>query len=200
MDSLPCNVVLLPDDTLASRAVIASQKLASNGALFTLEPGKFYPHVSLYMVQLKAVDLEQVKEALAALAAKTSTFDLTATNFKQLKGFFDAEYDKTEQLSGLQAEVVKTLNPLRDGMRQKDRERMQEATGEALLNYQQYGWASIGSLYRPHLTLTRFTDEETAPDTPAAIETFSGAFPKIGLFEMGDNGTCVRLIAEFDLS
>jgi len=30
-------------------------------------------------------------------------------------------------------------------------------------------------------------------------EIFSGDFTRIGLFEMGINGTCIRKIAEFDL-
>lgn len=200
MDSLPCNVVLLPSDALADTAIVASQKLASYPTLFTLEVGKYYPHVSVYMLQLKTADIEKAKERLATVAAKTQMFDLITANFGQSEGFFDVEYDNTEQLSTVQAEVVQALNPIRDGMRQKDHQRMQVAVGEALANYQQYGWASIGSLYRPHLTLTRFNDENTAPEAPADLAAFNGVFPKLGLFEMGDNGTCVRLIAEFNVA
>ncbi len=50
------------------------------------------------------------------------------------------------------------------------------------------------------MTVTRFNSNEPRSilDLPAPQE-FNGAFPKLGLFEMGDNGTCIRKIAEFSL-
>lgn len=71
MISIACNVLLLPDDELAAKAVTASRSLEPYGTLFTLEDDKIYPHVSVYMFQLKSEDIPKVKELLAGIAAKT---------------------------------------------------------------------------------------------------------------------------------
>lgn len=201
MSSLPCDVVILPNDELANKAISASQKLAPLGGLFTLEIGKYFPHASLYMLQLKEDDLENVKSLLAEIASKTSILNLKASNYEQKEAYVDVEYARNEQTDSLQQQVVATLNPIRDGMREKDKARMLEATGLALENFQNYGYKYVGELFRPHITFTRFGNEQpTAQELLPELATFNGTFTKLGLFEMGDNGTCVRKIAEFDLS
>ena len=200
MTSAPYDVVILPSPELAERATLLSSQLARKGVLFTLRDGAFYPHISLYMLQLKATDLDAIKQYLAEIAEETSSLNLTASKYWQAKQFFDAEYEKSDELSQLQINVVTRLNPIRDGMRTKDVERMKEATGIAFTNLKDYGWSTIGELYRPHLTVTRFTaDQDLASLTLPPIQEFVGEFSKLGLFEMGDNNTCVRKIAEFNL-
>lgn len=200
MSSLPCNVVILSDDDLANKAISLSQNLASNGTLFTLKDGEFYPHVSIYMLQLKDSDFFRAQELLSGIAKQTDAINLIANGYDQSKQFFDVEYTKSDVIKELQEDIVAALNPVRDGMRAKDVERMKNATGQALANYQRYGWNTVGELYRPHLTLTRFTaaQNEAELSLPDVAE-FSGTFSRLGLFEMGDNGTCVCKIAEFDL-
>lgn len=198
--SIACDVVILPSSELSDKAVAMSKTLKPLGSLFSLEVGKYYPHVSVYMLQLKTDDISKAKKLLADIAVKTNKLTLTATRYHQTHNYFDAEYEKTEELASLQMAVVETLNPIRDGVREKDKPRMTEATGLALENFKKYGWSSIGELYRPHLTLTRFINEQQNPehDLPNFTE-FSSQFPKLGLFEMGDNGTAVHKIAEFEL-
>lgn len=200
MNSLPCDVVILPNDELANKAILASQKLAPFGGLFTLEIGRYFPHVSLYMLQLKEDDLENVKSLLAEIASKTSALNLKVSNYEQKEAYVDVEYARNEQTDRLQQQVVAMLNPIRDGMLEKDKARMLEATGLALENFQNYGYKNVGELFRPHITFTRFGSEQpTAQELLPELATFNGTFTKLGLFEMGDNGTCVRRIAEFDL-
>jgi hypothetical protein len=96
--------------------------------------------------------------------------------------------------------VLDALNPVRDGMREKDKTRMMEATGVVRQNLEQYGYRGIGDLFRPHITLSRLEIEnDDSLESLGNLTAYDGVFPKIGLFEMGDNGTCVRKIAEFKL-
>jgi hypothetical protein len=199
--SIPCDIVLLPSDDLAQKAVKASQQLQSFGALFQLntETGPF-PHTSLYMTQLKAEDLDKAKELLAAIAARTPIFFLKANDYFQEEGYIDPNYERTDDLANLQMAVVNAINPIRDGMREKDKARLSQTTGLVRENLEKYGYRGVGELFRPHMTLTRFTDgKKVDTSTLSDPNEFSGQFVKIGLFEMGDNGTCVRKIAEFDL-
>ncbi|MBC7708088.1 DUF1045 domain-containing protein [Polaromonas sp.] len=200
MESIPCDIVILPSNELEQKLITASGTLSAQSPLFTLDGVSFYPHASLYMTQLKLGDLDKVKELLSEIASRTSVLNLTASRFDQTMGFLDTEYELTEQLDGLQQAVIDAINPIRDGMREKDKARMLEATGIARANFEKYGYKPVGELFRPHTTITRFADEGTIdiallPD-PAH---FSGQFTRIGLFEMGDNGTCTREIASYDI-
>ena len=195
------DVVILPAASVQTIAEETSEEFERLGSLFTLKQGECYPHVSLYMLQLDTDSVEAVKNRLAAIASSTAPLHLRVTRYWQAMQFFDAEYEKSNEIGLLQEEVVSALNPLRDGMRPKAVEHMKEAVGLAFENFQKYGWDTIGELYRPHLTLTRFTrdqdiDSLSLPD----IGMFTGSFNSIGLFEMGDNGTCVHKVAEFELS
>lgn len=205
MNSIPCDIVLLPDEALAQKAIAASQKLSEYDSFFTLEPGKVYPHLSLYMFQLNESDISKVDQALQKIASQHRTILATATEYRIGEGFavgyIDPEYEVTSELAALQQVVIEAVNPIRAGMRQKDIAKMADARGVKLDNLKDYGYPAIGELFRPHVTLTRLKEHkpealEVLPD----IHEFSGTFTRLGLFEMGDNGTCVRQIKTIDLS
>ncbi len=201
VESIPCDVVILPNPLLAQMAIEASRDLTEFGTKFTLKEGEYYPHTSLYMLQLKEEDIYRVEELLSVIAQATTPLQLTVTSYDQAEGYIDVEYARDEAIDLLQDEVVKALNPVRDGMRVKDKARMVNTQGVALENLKQYGYRSVGELFRPHITFTRLNSSETIPQLEKLLgdaEKFSGLFTRIGLFEMGDNGTCVRKISEFD--
>lgn len=202
MSSIPCDVVLLPDEELEAKVIATSRHLKRNGTLFTLEEDEIYPHISIYMLQINSDNIKKVEKELKHIAARHKVLNLEATHYHQEENFFDIEYDKdkSNELANLQDAVVLELNELRDGMRQKDIERMQKATGDAKINYQEFGYKYVADLFRPHLSLTRFVKEQAEPELDLPfVDIFNGSFPKLGLFEMGDNGTCVKKIAEFEL-
>lgn len=201
ISSLSCDIVILPADTLAHKAISLSGQLTQRGTFFTLKENTCFPHASLYMTQLKVSDLDKVKSILANIAANTSRFDLATTGYDQAEGYIDAGYARTDTLDRLQMSVVEAINPIRDGMREKDKVRMLTMTGAARENLEKYGYRGVGELFRPHLTFTRFTNSQLIDTSPLPDPSeFSGQFVKLGLFEMGDNGTCVRKIAEFELA
>lgn len=204
MNTLPCNIVLLPDPEIAQRAIAASEVLAAHDAYFTLKFGAYYSHASIYMFQLNTDDVSKVEAVLAEIAQNMHALPAQARCYKVGDGFdvgyIDAEYERSPELAALQDTVVASINPLRAGMREKDVAKMQDATGLKLENLQKYGYPSVGKLFRPHVTLTRLTAHKPEvlsllPD----IATFNGSFTRLGLYEMGNNGTCVREITTFEL-
>jgi len=206
MSSLPCDIVLLPSPDLALKAIKASKETEKYESFFTLEEGKYYPHMSLYMFQLNEADISKVKEVLARIANDTKVITANATRYSLGTGFgvgyVDPEYEVTEELSNLQGSIIEAVNPLRAGMRESDVRKMQDAEGLKLENLQKYGYPAIGELFRPHITLTRLKEHnpKVLDLLPQDISTFSGVFDRLGLFEMGENGTCIRKIAELRLS
>lgn len=201
MSSISCDIVLLPEEPLAEKAISASKKLAQFGGLFLLEDGKRYPHMSLYMFEINTDNIAKVEDALRQIAGRFSVVKAKADKYNLGQGYsigyIDPEYAASDELHAIQDAVVEAVNPIRTGMRNKDVAKMEDATGVQLQNFQKYGYPSIGELFRPHITLTRFDDYkpealEVLPD----ISEFNGNFDRLGLFEMGDNGTCVRKILE----
>jgi diphthamide synthase subunit DPH2 len=130
MSSLPYDIVILPADELAYKAINLSERLTQYNTLFTLQDGTYYPHTSLYMTQLKVADLDRVKSILADIAATTSPLNLIATRYDQAEGYIDADYARTETLDRLQMAVVDAINPIRDGLRENDKARLLTTTGK----------------------------------------------------------------------
>jgi hypothetical protein len=204
MNSIPCDVVLLPNEELSLKATAASQQLNAYDSLFTLEIGKFYPHMSLYMFQLNISDIPRVQKVLSYIAAISPKVRGTATTYALGEGvavgYVDTEYEATNELRLLQDKVIEGINPVRAGMREKDVAKMQDATGVMLENFKKYGYPAAGTLFRPHITLTRLKDHKPEiTELLSDVRTFDGTFDRVGLFEMGDNGTCIRKIAEYEL-
>lgn len=203
--TIPCDIVLLPSDKQSALAIQASQRLAEQGSIFTLDNQNFYAHSSLYMFQMDINTQDSCINALQEIANRVQTQQLEQIGYDYQdsgfgKGYVDIAYARNVEADSLQAVVVDTFNSLRSGMRESDKLKMADATGLKLKNLQTYGYPAIGELFRPHITLTRFP-LETDPDLTVLDppELFDGEFTRIGLFEMGQNGTCIRKIAEFNL-
>lgn len=166
----------------------------------TLNNTDCYAHTSLYMLQLDEDILPKIYEILAGIARSFEPIQLEAYRYDSGRGYIDAEYRRNKQIDDLQEQILEALNPLRAGMREKDKAYMEYATGDVLKNLQKYGYENVGKLFRPHLTLTRLKeDNESALEVLEEVESFSGLFPRLGIFEMGDHGTSIRKIATFDL-
>ncbi len=201
-NSLACNIVLLPDSRITEMAIKASQDLEKFGTLFTLKIGSFYPHISIYRLQLPETDFEKARSLLESIAKSRQVFNLRAENYNQGERYWDVEYQKPDTLAQLQIKAVSIFEALREGLRENDRIRLATATGLVKENLEKYGDRAIGQLYRPHLTLTRFVDKPplSLDEASPAVSEFSGEFPELGLFEMGENGTCRQRITSFKLS
>ncbi len=193
-----CDVVILPNPTLKDAAIAKSRELSEQGSYFTLGGETCVPHVSLYMLQLAVPDLAKAKRVLSKIASETVPLHLEAYRPYRSSGYVDVEYQRFNKFDSLQMDVVDALNSLRNGMYVDEIKRMETAEGLKLENLQQYGYQNIGELFRPHMTFTRLT-----PGVAFKIDDvtrFSGMFPGLGIFELGDNGTCARSIEIFEFA
>lgn len=210
--SLTYDVVLLPEPLIAKKAITLSNQLAKQyPTRFILHETDAIPHYSIYMAQLDEKGLAKAKEAIKKIADTVAPFTLRATHYWQdiAEGFFEIQYEKTPELIHLQEKIIEKINPLRQGRFLTNyppgytiNELLPHLTGNALYQCKQYGYPEIGEDYRPHMTFTRL--QADAENTEIALpsippETFEGVFPFIGLFIMGENGTCVKKIAIFSL-
>jgi len=202
---IACDIVLLPSREQALLASQASQLLSPQGSLFTLDNQNFYAHASLYMFQMNIPDQAACITALQELASQTTVQHLLQDGYFYQnsgfgKGYVDIAFSRNKAADDLQTSVIDVFNKLRAGMRESDKAKMVDATGLKLENLQKYDYPAVGELFRPHITLTKFPVEiEPNLSGIPAPTSFSGEFDQIGLFEMGQNGTCIRKIAAFHL-
>lgn len=193
------NVVLLPEERVSRAAIEYSAQLPPDGRQITLGWDETLPHVSLYMLMLEADAVDETLLRIKHIAQECTKFALRATRYNTSFGYFDVEYEKPSELTLLQQQVLEALNPLRSGMYAKDGERLRHAQGERKHNLETYGWASIGSFFRPHLTITKYSEDRI--DIPhVEIQQFSGDYPSIALVEMAEFGTARALVSRFDFS
>ena len=204
--TIPCDIVLLPDEEQSKLAIETSQFLSQQGTLFALDNQNFYAHASLYMFQMSIDNQDECIAALQRIAEENKIQQLEQDGYFYQesgfgKGYVDVAFTRNGEADSLQKRVMDTFNVLRAGMRESDKQKIAVATGLKLENLQKYGYPAIGELFRPHMTLTKFPVEIEPDLTVLPTPTnFSGKFTKIGLFEMGTNGTCIRKIAEFGLT
>ena len=193
MESKPYDIVLLPEIRITQEASKLSGKLQTLGSYFTLDNKTFFAHISIYMLELSDEGLEKVLTILPQIASQTSIIKSLPKEYHYESDYIDIEFKKTKELESLQEIIINHINPLRAGLREKDKERLENATGEERDNILEYGYRSIGKLFRPHLTFTRFKDnQQSIINTLPSMEIFNGNLPKLGIFEMGNNGTCIR--------
>ncbi len=199
------NIVLLPNDDVAKKSIVVSGALSASESLFVLDGIGFHPHLSLYMVWLEESDLPEAIKRLGAISAQTSGVPLVASHYYHEYGFIGVEYGRSAEVSDLQKTVLDSVSPIRDRVSEGG-EDISTLTGVASENFRKYGYVTIGELFRPHITFTRLkserTEDEIAPlmnTLPKDSASFDGLFSKIGLFELGENGTCIRKVAEFNI-
>lgn len=199
MNSKAYDIVLVPGKRLSNEAIKLSQKLKSYGSYFTLDNKSFFPHVSLYMLQLSGDSLDDVVQILEKIAGECRVIEATANKYHYESEYVDIEYARTNEFSELQDKIIKKLNPVRDGLRDKDKIRLKSAVGEEKENIQKYGYRSVGNQFHPHLTFTRFTnDQKDILQILPPRTIFNGKYETIGLYEMGDNGTCIREVEKWN--
>lgn len=152
------------------------------------------------MLQLNEVGFEQAMKHLVNLTNAMKSVYVHAGHYHYSHDYLDVEYKKTNELVILQQKVIEALNPLRDGLRENDKARLETSTGEELSNILKFRYRSVGNFCKPHLTFTRFTSnqEDILPSLPSK-EIFNGIYNSLGVYELGDNGTCTYLIRTWNL-
>lgn len=167
------NIALLP--YYDGMFIQASREEAFNGTLFTLNSIDRIPHLTLCQFDMGNERFPELREAVKAAAKETNIFDLEIKRHPQgcyqLKDrYLDIEFEPTEELAKLQEKI------------------MQIARNDCtFLSYQ----------FRPHVTLTRFISSKQTPRSHISDALFCRKFESVGIFQMGDHGTCVRALSCF---
>ncbi len=219
---LEVNIALIPDPSLLERLARASALVARfHPAIVQLDGTdarlSTAPHLTLYQAAFPYDNLPTVTERLATIAKEERPYQLASTGlaYNAAEGSLEVGKEVTDGLVALQNKVITATNPLREGLLIERDPGGNVVAGvacaEGILgqNIWRTGYAEVGDprkggLFRPHDTLNWLV-----PHTALSTDTeewrlreieLGGTYQALGIFIMGQYGTCPQRLAAFDLS
>ncbi len=196
------NIAICPPAAISQKAISISKKLKNKGGLFVLNRTNRFPHITLYMTEFPLRNVARVKNLLRQTASKTKPFLIKAVKYRQHKnGYIDISFRKSNRVKRLQERIIKLLNPLRKGLiREKDKAEIQKLGKIQQKNIKLYGYRGAGAEFRPHLTFTKLAKLDKPVFAGVKTQDFSFIVTQLGLFYLGDYGTCRKTVSKFDFS
>ena len=194
------NIAIIPPPALAKKAIGVSERFGRRGGLFVLDNRNFFVHLTLYMFGAPKKSLGEIQVALDQLSTNEPALKLRTLKHRFDDGWVHVAFRRSRNITGLATRVIEIVNPLREGViRARDKEKFNQYTKEEQKNLDRYGFISVGDLYIPHITFTKMPKLEPDIFSDIATDDYSFTAERIGLFELGEHGTCRRLIREFEL-
>lgn len=194
------DVVIIPTPEVIREACVISKLVDSRvETRFVLDVVERVPHLSLYHFAASEEKLPEIIEALTTLTLSQEPFLLQASGYdRENMPWLQVLYERSEPLLRLHQDVLEAVAPFHES--RKNYHQMEEWSDMTLTrqeNLKRYGWSEAGSLYRPHITITRFDTETDFQEIDNLPVTDSFRAATLGLYELGDYGTCHNLLAQF---
>ncbi len=164
-----------------------------------------HPHVTLYSPEYPAKNQEKVIDAVKEVSKNVPCFLASPLTLESHEGYIGIELKLSDEIRRFHETLVRKLNPLREGhIREQWKLELEgnRFSGEEKENVKKYGSPTVLTLYRPHLTILRLKDEDATLREIANLRLEMNPFPidTIGVYTMGDHGTCRELVQEFALA
>ena len=202
MQSKSFSIVIYPPKEISQRAIAVSKKLEKKNGLFILDGKNYFPHITIYMTEFPVKNVPKIRKVLRNFVTKAKPFRAASLKYRQSEdGYIDVSYKKSKEMKKLQKKILTLLNPLReDLLRPKEEAHISELSVAQQRNIKHYGYRGVGKEFFPHLTFTKLKKFNGSVLMKIEKSNFSFYANKIGLFYLGDYGTCRKLIEIFDLS
>ena len=192
------DIVLIPSSEIAEKAIDASQSLTTLGTHYALDGKTAFPHLSLYMLRIQQTQLVTILEEVKTISRTQISFELSPEKFSSKARYVSVHYATPARLAALQKAIITALNTLRTGLPKISANLLPSAEGVAKVNLEQYGYKNLFDTTHPHLTLTRYTEEQDNPlQGLDNLIDFQGSFVGLGIYEISDIGTCIREISTY---
>jgi len=198
------NIALKPPKEIEKKVISLSQEISKmHKAHFVLDGKNFYPHITVYSPEIPSSNIDKI----LYLAKECSNYLKINLSFKEVnhtKGFIVVYFKHDLGIMNFHKKILQQFNPFRENhlsIKQKSQEYRSQLTKKQTANLDKYGYVNCMDLYKPHLTITRLYDEKLAKDIIKGISWNIDKFiaEKLGVFKMGDHGTCIELVKKFNL-
>ena len=199
------NIVFIPPKEIVDHSIRLCEEIKrENEVSFLLDGINNNPHVTIYQMVIPGWNLERLVEKLDQTIKNFNAQKFIFTDFQEHSGFLGASFKLTESIKRVQEEIVEQITELREGRN------ILEVNDPAVEDWPEshrqivadYGFDNLFDFYNPHITITRLPDFEKARDLAGKLSWPFAEFESnsIGLCELGDFGTCNKLLKEFKLA
>jgi 2'-5' RNA ligase len=198
------NIVFKPPIEVAQLvADISSDINEKYETYFAIDNQNIFAHITIYSPEYPARNFKKVLEAVEKIAKEFSDPKFIFREVKAEQGSVTAYFDYSEEIRRIHETMVEKLNPLRENhVRQKYTDSyMMKFSEEKKENIRKYGCPRSMNFYHPHMSLARLKDADLAEKVAREIRWPLKEFQieKMGAYKMGEHGTCVELVKEFEL-
>lgn len=201
---LEINICLLPPQNVSQKIISQSQKISSKYSTeFTLDIHTYIPHISLYHFPLPEKNLIQVEKKLKEIV-KIPPISLTTTKLSNTESYICWDVIKTPYLLSLHDQILKYINPLREGAQRIDLSKHKtdlHFTSKQIKYINEYAYPLVLDEFSPHFTLTRcknLDDAKSITNSPSPDQiSFQTSSIAIGI--IGPHGTLPKIIKEYRL-
>jgi len=194
------NIALRVENAFARDAIHLSEDLSKKGeTFFVLDDKDFIPHITVFQGQIPEEYKDHLLRGFDTLGGCFVGGDLSYTKVSTVKGFVGLSVDQPQWLKDLHRQALVLIASECEIQPQEKFLPGGEEFDEGLLpNVEKYGSPFAGDAYDPHVTLTRFKKEDVVEKNIKALKVPNTklTIKKIGLYEMGDHGTCRKVIKE----
>lgn len=185
------NICILPSVDTARTCVELSQSLGTEKTQFVLDGRSRFPHMTSYMARFPESEIQNVIYAVEKIVTETNGFVCEHAGFFITSGgYLEISYIKTAELLALQSAVIGAIRKYRSNPGKEIEESYYSSNAEEKRkNVRDTGYDLVGTLYRPHISLTRYQEgkiPEAIPTFPVANLTFKSK--RIGIYRADDNG------------
>jgi len=200
MAKIAVDVVLLPSEEMADKAIAANKELLKrNAAKIVLDKENCLPHISLAMGCIDERNIHEIDKILKKIAKETKLGQLNAIGIhvgtnRAGEKVSVLQIEKTEALQSLHEEVLQRLSPYFSNDVRAEMVLSSSETSESTLDWiKNYPEKSSYEKFFPHITIGY-----------GEINTFS--FPlkfdvsKLALCHLGNHCTCRKILASTNLT
>lgn len=193
------NICVVPDGRVARSCEEISKSLHSEGVLFTLGGDKF-AHMTVFMARFADINVDKVIKSVKQVVTLVQPFDCEHVGYFMTEGrYLEASYRKSPAPMQLHETLINTIaglrlnqgNPYEEGYFAPYTQQQQRSAQET-------GYDLARSLYRPHISLTRY-EEDKVPDLFPAFPNVNLSFrlSKVCVYKADDNGAVYERLADF---
>lgn len=189
------NIAAVPPPAVAGEVQKLSTRAQHLGGLFAVDGRDRHPHLTLYMARFPAGLEWELAEQLAELTLRLGPVVAEHCGYFVTQGnYYEASYARTQALIALHFTVMSAFAPTRlSPGRPRREEYFGSYSPEQQSNAEEYGYDLAGQLYRPHVTVSRFSSEPTG-GLPRSGRSLSFCIESLTLFRVDEFGSAVELI------
>lgn len=196
------NVCILPTSSVAEQCIAISKSFEQDLVRFQLGD-KLFPHMTVYMARFEEDKIDELKSRLTKVVSSLKPVHMQHSGYFLTGGdYLEVSYRKTDAVLQFHDQIIQALKDLRANPGEVNEESYYAPfTAEQKQNVQETGYDLAYSLYRPHVTLTRYKESQLPDKFPALpVANLSFTIPKIALYKADENGAIYEEIITLELA